>query len=338
MPVLSQDERNIALGLIQGGISYRQVARRLNCHHSTIVRLVERFNATGSVAPRPRSGQPRVTSNAQDRHFVLSHLRNRFRSATETAAETIGTRGLVHPGTVRNRLRSAGLFSRRPYVGPILNFQRRQQRLNWARMNQYRTLRGYWGSVLFTDESRFTLSFRDGRTRVWRRRGERYDPNCVLERDRFGGGSVHVWGGISLFHRTPLHIFTERVTARVYIDQIIEPIVIPTFQAHQDLRVFQQDNARPHTARITMDVIRQQDFELMPWPPYSPDMSPIEHLWDELGRRVRNNHQITTLRDLQCALQREWQAIPQNFIENLVRSMRSRIRACLDAGGAHTRY
>ena len=73
MPVLSRDDRNIALGLIQAGLSYREVSRRMNCHHTSISRLEERHNATGIVNPRPQSGQPRVTTEEQDRHLVLLH-------------------------------------------------------------------------------------------------------------------------------------------------------------------------------------------------------------------------------------------------------------------------
>ena len=199
-------------------------------------------------------------------------------------------------------------------------------------------LRDYWRSVLFSDESRFNVSRSDGRTRVWRRQGERFDRCCVSERDRYGGGSVHVWGAISFRRRTPLHFFTGRVNAQVYLEQIIQPVVIPCFQMHNELRIFQQDNARPHTARATMDVLRQQDFEIMDWPPYSPDMSPIEHLWDELGRRVEANHQPTTVVELERALEVEWNAIPQLFLRNLINSMRNRVHACIGARGAHTRY
>jgi hypothetical protein len=54
-----------------------------------------------------------------------------------------------------------------------------------------------WRNVLFTDQSRFTLQRADGRKRVYRRCEERYADVCMVERDRFGGGSVMVWGGIT---------------------------------------------------------------------------------------------------------------------------------------------
>ena len=67
-------------------------------------------------------------------------------------------------------------------------------------------------------------------------------------------------------------------------------------------------------------------------------MNPIEHIWDELGRRARSNHQIVTINDLQNALQLEWQRIPNALIQRCVNSMRRRILQCFRKNGGHTGY
>ena len=85
---LSNVDRHRALGMVEGGLSYRQVAKRMGCLHTTIARLVERHNAMGSVDDRQRPGHERVTTRQQDRYIVLSHLRDRFRTSVETAQET----------------------------------------------------------------------------------------------------------------------------------------------------------------------------------------------------------------------------------------------------------
>ena len=59
--------------------------------------------------------------------------------------------------------------------------------------------------VLFSDESHFKVSMSDGRDRVWRRNGERF-AGCCVNRDRWGGGSVLVWGGITAYNHTQLHV------------------------------------------------------------------------------------------------------------------------------------
>jgi len=104
-------------------------------------------------------------------------------------------------------------------------------------------------------------------------------------------------------------------------------------------QIFQQDNARPHVARVSIDYLQQENIETLPWPSKSPDLNPIEHLWDELERRPRQRQRApTNLQDLWNAVQEEWNNIPQYKVRKLVASMRSRCQAVIEAQGGHTRY
>ena len=109
--------------------------------------------------------------------------------------------------TLLNRLRSAGLKVHRPYAVVPLTVRYRRQRLNWAR-RLYRWPRCRWNRVLFTDESRFNVQFADGRLLVWRRTGESMDENNIVERDRYGGGSVLIWGGMLVCHSGKTELVT----------------------------------------------------------------------------------------------------------------------------------
>ena len=104
-----------------------------------------------------------------------------------------------------------------------------------------------WRRVFFSDESRFTLFRADGRRRVYRRRGERFVDACVIERDRFGGGSIMVWGGIAHGVKSPLIVLQGILNAVRYRDKILRPVVVP-FVERRNL-IFQHDNARPHVAK-----------------------------------------------------------------------------------------
>ena len=103
---LSQLDRGRAIALILQSRSQRDITQQFGVHESTISRLVQRLRATGRLTDCPRSGHPRVTTQRQGRHMRLVHLRNRLRTATETAREVIRTHDChVCPRTVRNRLR-----------------------------------------------------------------------------------------------------------------------------------------------------------------------------------------------------------------------------------------
>lgn len=339
MPRLPQNLRERAVGMLQAGMRLVQIARQLGTTSRTVRRLRERFNATGVTNDRPRSGRPRVTTRGQDRYIVTSHLRDRFMPAVVTARNTPGTHNnRISAQTVINRLRERGIRARRPYNGQVLTQRHRRQRLQWARRHHRLTMRD-WQRVLFSDESRFTLSRSDGRHRVYRRVNEHYADACVEERDRFGGGaSIMVWGGISHGQRTPLVPIRGNLNAVKYRDDILAPHVVPFLQANPNFTL-QQDNATSHTARVTTAFLNANNVNVMPWPAKSPDINPIEHLWDALDRRVRKRqNQPRNLRELQNALVDEWNNIPQLEIQQLIRSMRQRCAALVNANGGHTRY
>jgi len=336
---LSDTNRGRALAWIQDGIAIREVARRLGVSHSVIQRLRDRVHATGRVAERHRTGRPSTTTRRQDRFIVTQALRDRTVTASGLRDELRAASNTnVSDQTIRNRLRAANLASRVAAVRTTLLPRHRVARAAWCTQHVRWTVR-QWSDVLFTDESRFTLRFNDGRVRVWRRVGERFTDATVRQHDRYGGGSVMMWGGISFNHRTPLHHVPGNLTGLRYRDEILNPVALPTLQAIGNGAVLQDDNARPHRAAVVTNFLQQQGVVRMPWPACSPDLSPIEHLWDVLGRAVRRNHPpAANQHQLVQFLQQEWAAIPQVTLRNLIRSMRRRCTACLAARGGHTRY
>ena len=191
--------------------------------------------------------------------------------------------------------------------------------------------------MLFTDESRYCLQMIDHRSRVYRRRKERFSDACVHDVDHFCGGSVMVWGGISFNNRTQLIIVNGNLKGQCYRDEILAPVVVPYFNVNRNVTIFQQDNARCHTACVSVDVLQQQNTDLLPWPAHSSDLSPIEHLWGALDRRV-GQRQPQTLGDLCDFLVEEWNRIPQQQIRTLINSIRRRCLAVRDANGGPTSY
>ncbi|GFS54190.1 DDE_3 domain-containing protein [Trichonephila clavipes] len=122
------------------------------------------------------------------------------------------------------------------------------------------------------------------------------------------------------------------LTGQRYVDDIIGLHVRPFLNGLPGA-FFQQDHARLHTASVAQDFLRP--FETLPWPVSSPDLSPVEHVWDQLKRNMRSCHSV---HDLLLAVKDFWAHLPQDNIRCLINSMPDRVVACIAAGGGATRY
>ena len=137
--------------------------------------------------------------------------------------------------------------------------------------------------------------------------------------------------------KSPLIVVPGNLTAVRYRDEFLRTVAVPLVQQHQ--MTFQHDNAGPHVARVCQNFLANNNIVPLNWPPYSPDLSLIEHLWDELDRRVRRRRNTpNTLVQLRTALLEEWENISIRKINALVNSMQRSIRAVINARGGHTRY
>ncbi|GFT46441.1 transposable element Tcb2 transposase [Trichonephila clavipes] len=189
-------------------------------------------------------------------------------------------------------------------------------------------------------ESRFSLECDTRRVLVWRDRGTRNNPTFVRERSQYRRAGSKVWDGINIGGPTDLHIIRNgTLTGRRYADEILRPHVIHYAGAIGDSFVFQDDNARPHRARLVENMLEAETIQRMEWPACSPDLNPIEHVWDILGRRIAARPwPPATVRDLEIALLEEWNSIPQSLIDNLIASMANMCAAVLAVRGNHTPY
>ncbi len=244
-------------------------------------------NHTSPGPPHPASSPPRSSE-----------------TATLTAAATIGLHNQrISAQTVRNRLREAHLHARRPHQGLDLTAVRHRNRLEWANAHIRKRL-ALWRGVLFTDESRFSLYRADGRQCVWRRVVERFADVNVVDRVAHGGGEVMVWADVCYEQRTQVHFIDAILNAQRYRDEILRPIVVPFIHDHH--LMLQHGSAWPHVARICTQFLEAENIPLLAWPSYSPDMSPIEHVWDNLDRRIRQRVPVPANIQQLRTIEEEW--------------------------------
>ncbi|GFV26973.1 HTH_Tnp_Tc3_2 domain-containing protein [Trichonephila clavipes] len=177
--------------------------------------------------------------------------------------------------TIRRRLTEVGLRSRRPLRRLPLTPHHRQCRLDFCRPRATWSVTD-WRRVIFSDESRFSLSADDHRTRVEAHRpAVRSGIYCRAAYSNFTRcDSV---GAISWDTRSSLVVLQGTLTARRYVDDILTPIVLPMLSSRPGA-IYQQDNARPHTARLSQQRLFK-DMTSYHGLPGHQIFSPIEHVW-----------------------------------------------------------
>ncbi|GFV05170.1 DDE_3 domain-containing protein [Trichonephila clavipes] len=139
---------------------------------------------------------------------------------------------------------------------------------------------------MFSNEAMFSLQSDSHRTLIWRAPGTRYHQENTIEPHRYGGERWLVWGGIILGSRTDLHVQSATMTRHIYRDFILERHVRLFRGAMGAEFLFMDNNARPRRANIVDECLQSDDITRMDCRAYSPDLNPIEHVWDMLGRRI----------------------------------------------------
>ncbi|CAI2347895.1 unnamed protein product [Caenorhabditis sp. 36 PRJEB53466] len=163
----------------------------------------------------------------------------------------------------------------------------------------------------------------------------KYDPKYQLPIVKHGGGSCMVWGAFSGNGIGPIHRVKGIMDKNVYKD-ILQDKMLPPLRAMGRGSVYQQDNDPKHTSLFVKDWFKSRRVNVMEWPSQSPDLNPIEHLWEELERRCANKR-AKNCDEKSAQLQSEWNQIPMSTIDTLIDSMPRRCQAVIDAKGFATK-
>lgn len=132
------------------------------------------------------------------------------------------------------------------------------------------------------------------------------------------------------------------MTASSFCERVVP--LLNQFHLENPEILYMQDNAPCHKARSTMEVLREVGITPISWPPYSPDLNPIESLWNILKNYIQaNSPEINGVRlvrsdTLRILLEAAWDSISSEELSNLVSSMHARCVAVIKANGGYTKY
>jgi hypothetical protein len=223
---------------------------------------------------------------------------------------------------------------------PELTPKHQRDRLDFAESHKYWTVED-WKRVVWSDETKINRFGSDGRNWVWKKNGEKLSKRLVKGTRKFGGGSVMVWGCMMWDGVGYACKIDGRMNGELYVQILDEELQksIEYYGKTQDDIIFQQDNDPKHTCKKASTWFQDHGYEVMLWPAQSPDLNPIEHLWNHLKRRLSDyNTPPNGILELWDRIQEEWEKIGPEVCQNLIESMPRRIAAVIEAKGGYTTY
>lgn len=338
MHPLSTDLTNNIRSRLLSGESTRTISSALGISNATVSRVRSQFLPD---LPLPTPGRPKKLTCREVRSAILIVTSGKADTAPQVArALQKITNKPISCSTVRRELKKAGLKAVVKQKRPQLLQRHRIARLDWARAHEGWTLED-WKRVVWSDETKINRLGSDGRNWAWKKRGEGLNDRLVTGTQKFGGGSIMVWGCM-LWDGPGFAVkVAGRMDAELY-SKILEEDLAASLEYYGKKEsdvVFQQDNDPKHTSRRAQETLKALGHEVMVWPAQSPDLNPIEHLWSHLKKELAKHPEPpASIHELWERIEAEWNMITPAICQNLIESMPRRVSAVLKAKGGYTKY
>ena len=317
--------------------TYEQIARHLGISVHAVQYTINKDQATPQ---HNRAGRPpKLSSTETDDlvQFVTTSTTNR-RLTYLQLAETLFPEGEIGPDSIKNALKSRGYRRRPAWRKPFISERNRIKRLAWAIEHQSWT-KEQWYTILWSDET-WVTPHTHRKSFLTMRTDEMLQPDCVLPKERRPKGWMF-WGCFYGSIKGP-GLFGEKswgsIDAASYQEHTC-PIIISLINEVPGL-VFVQDNAPGHAAGTTKQLLRNSGVILIDWPAFSPDLNPIETLWNKMKDwlQIHYPEYKCSYEELRRRVQEAWDAIGEDLLEELVDTMPERCQDVINANGMYTKW
>uniref|UniRef100_W5NNH8 Transposase Tc1-like domain-containing protein n=1 Tax=Lepisosteus oculatus TaxID=7918 RepID=W5NNH8_LEPOC len=332
---ISPFTRGRVVGQSDCGHSERQIARSLGLANGTVHNIIVKYRQSNERAVNHRPGRPSMLTEGTKRALVRVVSANP-RTKLVDIASTVN----LSQRTAQRYLHKLGYNGSLSRPKPLLTKANVKRRLAWAQEMKEKPA-AFWRSVVFTDQSQFQQFASSGRTWAWRKAGQAFQEDCVQPPAQDDGFSVMVWAAVWHAGKTEL-VFTEGPLDSPGYVSVLENHLLPLFRQGAlqfSTHLLQEDCAPCHTSKTTTHWKSERGLQVVPWPPRSPDMNPIAHIWERLDRQL----QQTTPRPPSAAALRDrlselWRGLDQALVQTLIAGLQQRVLALHEARGRATRF
>ncbi|CAF3688027.1 unnamed protein product [Rotaria socialis] len=312
----SNDLREVVIKHYLNGNNEREIAQSVLIPRTSVHYMIQKYKSTKCIGNIIGRGRKRKTTSHTDRNVKrkIKADRQQFVGVLVKSVYTVVAR-------------------KKPYVSKI----NRGKRLEYAVTYREKPL-GFWNSVLWSEESKFNLFGSDGKIMVWRTTAEEFNPRCTVPTVKHGGGNVKCWGCFSASGVGNLVFIDGNMTGELYRDILQKKLLQSVKKLNMNTDwYFQHDSDSKYRTSIVTNWLDRERMQRLKRPSCSPDINPIEYLWDEMERRMKK-HQPKNEKELKDILTRIWYGIEQSVLKKLVHSVPNRLNEVIRTKGYPTRY
>lgn len=291
-------------------LSETAVSQRTGIPISTISDIIKRWQESGTVDDEEGRGRKRLISKKDEEKVLSLQESDRRKSAAAIHKDMLDQGSQISYRQTLAIINANFKAVLAPYQIQI-SAQNRNKRVSWIEEHQsWRDTR--WDEVVWTDEKAFALQPQGKKLKVKIMFDESREDFGVAKLIQ-GGEKVMFWGAISRLGKVYLDVLPSRVNAETYCNFLKAKALPAIKKVYPTGFLFQQDNAPPHRAKYTETFLKKNGVRVMDWPPQSPDLNPIEQVWQWMAIQVQyksfeNTGQLT---DYVFEL---WEKLPENVI------------------------
>lgn len=318
------DDQKAELILLYGTFGSQRtfLSRVSGVNKSTIRSFINRYLEDGILTPK--RGAPKKITSSLEKSII-----EQFEDNPETTLKAASVQFDISGSAIKKVLNDDGIEYFSKIAIPNLTDEHKQKRVAFSQKicnYEHNNL----PNIIIIDESTVEVNLKKGG--IWRRRG--HYPNGTFYTKEGHPISVMVWGGIGPNgYKTKLLRINGKMNSEKYVDLLLTNDIFLDIQRHFGQNyIFQQDNAPPHKSKYTMGILNDITPELLDWPAKSPDLSPIEQLWNYLKRKLAGVN-FNSKDELFERLSKEWDDIPAEIIKNHYTSFQARCTVCINNNG-----
>lgn len=329
------------------GDTYARIQHDFQLPYSTVYDTVNNALNRPHGESHKRSGCPQKLTDRDNRSIIRYIRKNPFATYATVKREL---HLAVSTKTIQRALQASTIGKWMAKSRPLLTAETARLRFRWAK-NHKNWSTFQWSKVIFSDECSVERGAGHKRLWVFRKPNEGYQPNKVQTRNKSKDIRIMVWGAIYDNQKSDLMVMRRDITSKKQgytAESYLNVISYAIPQIWKPDMLYQQDGASIHMANKTKAWLKEMDINLIDsWPPYSPDLNPIEHLWSILKERLYqlfpdtetwSGSEASIIERMEDSLVYAWSTIEPEIIHNCCRSIEERIQAVIDSKGWYTRF